>query len=442
MKLEDIPVYESALLLQGPVGPFFKHFSSWMRSRGSEVYKINFNLSDDVFYPRGAFHYKSTHRQFADYLRNTLMATGAKAVFMFGEHRPLHEIAQDVCKQMGVAVWVFEEGFIRPGYITLENLETRDKLYRGVQLGRKDVEREVPESMSHSYAKMVWDGAVYFTVGLFSSWKYPDYEHHKPFNLAQGFYWVRSALRRYLYRPVDFFRERTALKKFKSKFFLVPLQVYNDYAVAARSDFYDVKDFIDVVLRNFARHARRDHAIVLKHHPMDRGEMNYGGFISRLTCELGLEGRVFYLHDCHMPTFIKASRGVVLINSTVGYQAIEHGIPVFAMGQALYAQKGGINERALARFWSNKFSPDVSKSRKFISRLVDASQVPGSFYDVRWIKSKCEKLDDYGELFWWGEVMRHSYSRMSARSVVDLPKRPGGFASNAPSKGARSKKGL
>lgn len=439
MKLESIPLYDSVLLLQGPVGPFFKHFSHWLRGRGSEVYKINFNLSDDVFYPKGAFHFRSTHRQFESYLRNTLIATGAKAVFMFGEHRPFHELAQVVCKEMGVAVWVFEEGYIRPGYITLENLATRDNLYRFVRLGRADAQRDTPEPMSHSYAKMVFNGAIYFTVGLFSSLKYPDYDHHKSFNLAQGFYWVRSAFRRYFYRVFDVLEEHRALKRFSGKLFLAPLQVHNDYAVAARSDFYDVKDFIDVVLRNFAKHAPRDHALVLKHHPMDRGEKNYGGFIRRLSKELGIKDRVFYFHDCHMPTFMKASRGVVLINSTVGYQAMEHGVPVFAMGQALFAQRGHINDRSLSRFWTNTFRPEVAKSRRFINRLVEASQVPGSFYDLRWIKKMCVDIYDHGELYWWGQVMRHSYSRMSARSVVPLPKHPGGFDANGPVKNRSSK---
>ncbi|TFV01348.1 capsule biosynthesis protein, partial [Bacillus stratosphericus] len=40
------------LLLQGPVGPFFKTFSQWLtENRRKTVFKLNFNYGDEVFYP-------------------------------------------------------------------------------------------------------------------------------------------------------------------------------------------------------------------------------------------------------------------------------------------------------------------------------------------------------------------------------------------------------
>ena len=38
------------LLLQGPVGPFFRNFARELEGNGFQVYKINFNGGDRFFY--------------------------------------------------------------------------------------------------------------------------------------------------------------------------------------------------------------------------------------------------------------------------------------------------------------------------------------------------------------------------------------------------------
>ena len=37
------------LLLQGPVGHFFRDFARWLEQRGKQVFKINFNAGDEAF---------------------------------------------------------------------------------------------------------------------------------------------------------------------------------------------------------------------------------------------------------------------------------------------------------------------------------------------------------------------------------------------------------
>ena len=41
-------------------------------------------------------------------------------VFLFGDCRPIHRAAHDVATAMGIDVGVFEEGYLRPDFITLE----------------------------------------------------------------------------------------------------------------------------------------------------------------------------------------------------------------------------------------------------------------------------------------------------------------------------------
>src|SRR2546430_4763094 len=42
------------LLLQGPVGPFFRCLAKLLRAAGAEVHKVNFNGGDCLFYPTNA----------------------------------------------------------------------------------------------------------------------------------------------------------------------------------------------------------------------------------------------------------------------------------------------------------------------------------------------------------------------------------------------------
>ena len=43
------------LLLQGPVGPFFWRFAKDLEQAGAQVFKVNFNGGDLLFYPSNPF---------------------------------------------------------------------------------------------------------------------------------------------------------------------------------------------------------------------------------------------------------------------------------------------------------------------------------------------------------------------------------------------------
>lgn len=433
MKLADIPRYDSVLLLQGPVGSFFKHFGRWLRGQGSEVYKVNLNVGDDFFYGDAPFRFRDTFSQFERYLRSVLEVTSAKAIFLFGEHRPHHEVAARVAAQLGIDVWAFEEGLIRPGYVTLECLGTRDRLHHEVKTSSDDPQQQ-PGERTFLAAQKMWVAAfVYFSLGWLSRWIYPDYEHHKPFAVAHAYNGLLSLFRKMIYRPVDAWRHLRIKRSWGGKYFLVPLQVFNDYSVLARSELGSVQNFIDLVMRSFAAHGAKDEALVFKHHPMDRGYTQYGQFIDRLAKRLGLVGRVFYVHDCHMPTLMRDSRGVVMINSTAGYQAMSYGVPVLAMGSALYCDTAKLDLEALAAFWSSPKAADFAQSRAFVRRVVNFLQLPGSFYDLSWLKRQIPgEVDDSEPSVGLRSYYRRSNEWIAGRDKSPLPPPRSPLSSCAP----------
>jgi capsular polysaccharide export protein len=79
---------------------------------------------------------------------------------------------------------------------------------------------------------------------------------------------------------------------------------------------------------------------------------------------------------------LKATKGVVLVNSTTGLSALGHGAPVKVCGAALYDLPGLTFQGRLHDFWfvAQNAKPDVEILRRFKVALVEKTQLNGSFY--------------------------------------------------------------
>lgn len=109
------------LLLQGPVGPFFGRVAEAMReASAASVHKINFSGGDWLFYRYRAVNYTGTLSQWPDFLARYLEDNRIDVLVLFGDCRPVHAAAISVAAERGLTYWVFEEGYIRPNYVTLE----------------------------------------------------------------------------------------------------------------------------------------------------------------------------------------------------------------------------------------------------------------------------------------------------------------------------------
>lgn len=376
------------LLLQGPVGPFFARLAKDLATAGATVHKVNFNAGDALFYPLNAISYKRPAAEWPAFFEALLTSLNIDTVLFFGDCRPLHVQAKAIASKHGLEVGVFEEGYLRPKHITLERSGVnghspmpRSPLVYLNQAEWPDVpEREVP----NTYWPMVWWGFCYFTVGGLGRPWFPHPLHHRKLSILEALPWVRSVWRRHWYQ----WKERGCLERLNQKksgqYFVVPLQVHNDSQIHTHSSFKDVPAFIDEVMQSFARSAPQDTALVIKHHPMDRGYTDYTAHIARQARTLGIEGRCLYLHDQHLPSMLDHARGVVVVNSTVGLQALRHGTPTKAMGAAVYNMKGLCFQGRLDEFWveAPEARPDATLLRRFVRYLKNVNQINGSFYRV------------------------------------------------------------
>lgn len=373
------------LLLQGPVGPFFSRLARDLRNEGAQVYKVNFNAGDWFFYSRGALNYRGTMEGWPAWLTILVRQLEIEVILMFGDCRPVHQAARAIALQQGLEIGVFEEGYIRPDYITLERfgvnaysrLSRDPEYYRGKPL---PVSEKI--AVGNTYWAMVWCGFWYFFSGALGKPWFRHYQHHRPLTLLEALPWARAIWRKYWYRWVERGAQQQLTIQWKNRYFLVPLQVFNDGQIIRHSGFAGIESFIVATLHSFARHGPAETLLVFKHHPMDRGYRDYTKLIRYWAEQAGIGQRVRYLHDQHLPSLLSHARGVVVINSSVGLSALYHGKPTVVCGAALYDMPGLTYQQGLDRFWTmvDQAAPDPALYQYFRDYLIATTQLNGSFY--------------------------------------------------------------
>jgi capsular polysaccharide export protein len=196
----------NVLLLQGPRGLFFTRFSRYLRRHGVNVYKINLNGGDEVFYPApNAYAFRGRPSEWEDFLAPFFREKQLDAIFLFGDCRPYHQIAVKQAHFYKIPVFVFEEGYIRPDYITFEKHGVNG--YSGIPCS-PEFYLSLPKSEEHkplpartSFLKMAVSAVIYHLFELLMRWKYPHYRYHKEFSyMKEPFLWIRSGVRKIIYR--------------------------------------------------------------------------------------------------------------------------------------------------------------------------------------------------------------------------------------------------
>ncbi len=376
---------ERVLLLQGPVGPFFGRFARELEAAGCEVWKINLNGGDAAYF-RGpnAIAFCGRLEEWRVFLERALRSLRIDRVYVFGDTRVYHRIAREVAHERGVRFFVFEEGYLRPDYITLEEdgVNGESRLPRDPEFYRQQERRTlVPEPVGCLFGRAAWYATVYYVATALLHWRFPHYLHHRRMALVpESLAWVRSIFRKLQYRISDDALLDELVNGWDKRFFLVPLQVHCDAQVVVHSPFRDVSEFIETVARSFARHAPRDRVLVFKHHPLDRAYRDYGLLMRRLAADLGLGDRLRYAHDLHLPTLFKHAEGVVAVNSTAGTSALYHGVPTKVLGEAVYDIPGLTSQAPLDAFWSQPGCVDRDLYCRFATHLAHSVLANGSFY--------------------------------------------------------------
>lgn len=387
VSLDRLLTRRRTLMLQGPMGPFFSRLADVLTAQGQQVWKVHFNGGDEMFWRApGALRFTDTPDTWWDRVNALLLQHRIDALVLFGQSRVHHRVAMRAAQALGIPVFVFEEGYLRPDYVTLEmgGVNAESSLSRNPAFYRKlNVEPQPAPQPTGQRFRDTAGLAMAYALGLWAGQRrYPHYQHHRCLHpIREGLRWVRGYARKWSSRVAErHLQDFLAAPAQHKRFFLVPLQVHNDAQIHSHSRYGSVAEFIDEVMCSFAEGAAPDQLLVFKHHPLDRPYTDYRQSIAQRAIELGLADRVLYLHDQHLPTLLQHARGVVTVNSTTGLQSLFHGTPVMTLGDCLYAVEGLVHTGPLSQFWQQPGEVDQDLFQRYRSWMVRETQLNASFY--------------------------------------------------------------
>ncbi|WP_408868467.1 capsule biosynthesis protein [Aristophania vespae] len=390
---EDPPAeHRRFLLLQGLMGPFFQSLGKALRKRKHKVWKINFNGGDELFWRLpGGIAFRGQYGTWPGFLGHTLQKHKITDVILFGDCRELHSQAILICRDMGVTVHVFEEGYIRPDWVTLERggVNGYSTLPKDPEWYRNQAAR-LPLAPPHnpvpsSFRRRALEGIAYNSATILLKWRFPHWTDYRPWPpLVEGVGWLRRLMRRKKAERrsaalMRWLAPSTARKSAKP-YMLLPLQLDADAQLRLHSSFSGMAEVIVKVITSFANHAPLEQRLVIKEHPLDNGVQNWKKIIDRLAKAHGVSNRIDYMEAGDIAQVVKYAQGVITVNSTTGTLALACGVPVITLGQAVYDIADITNQGKLNDFWKNPGKPDELTFAAYRRVLIEQCLIPGGFF--------------------------------------------------------------
>ncbi|RVT41203.1 capsular biosynthesis protein [Sphingobium algorifonticola] len=372
-------------MLQGPPGPFFCLLGERMRSLGATVHRINFNGGDRIDWPgEGAIDYRGSPQRWPRFFDHFLRDKGITDIMLFGDCRPMHRAAHGMAKLRNVNIHVFEEGYIRPDWVTMEldGVNGHSTLPKDPQwfLRQASLLPPVPDlpPITASFNRRVRDSYRYFHHVVTQCWRFPHYRSHRPGSvLVEGIRWAwkLGITNRFVAR-----RTAQALARIEGRrYFLFPLQLSSDYQIREHSPFPDMTSAVHYVLDSFEQHAPADTMLLIKEHPLDAGTTIWSHFIAREARRRGLADRIVHVAGGDLALLAEQSAGMVTVNSTSGTFALAAGVPVKVLGDAIYDVPGVTDQGLLDGFWGAPQQPDGRTWRAFQRVLQNGCLIRGGF---------------------------------------------------------------
>lgn len=374
----------SFLFLQGLSTPLFFKLGQSLRRQGNRVSRINICAGDYLFWPDAeAVRYGGRFSEWSHFLSRFLGEHEITDIVLFGDRRPYHRVAIRLAAQNGITVHSFDEGYLRPDWITMESgTDWRGELASG-DLAHKA--EHLPSPSQHQRVaggfaqRALWD-VVFHAVNMVTRPLFPFYVRHRPKHpFVEGLGWVRRASMRWRVRRAAVEVQDSLLKR-QAPFFLLPLQLDSDFQIRHRSPLKSMGEVMEHVFASFVAHSPAGSELVVKVHPLDNGLIDRARQVAALAAAHGVADRVRLIDGGHLPTLIGASRGVIVVNSTTGLAAMHQRKPTFALANPIYKLPGLVSPGTLDRFWTDGEPPRPELIAAFERVLADRCQVNGSYF--------------------------------------------------------------
>jgi len=364
-----------------------------LRRSGAEVRRVGFNAGDRAFWPDAARYiaFRDAPERWPGALRALIGAHGVTDLVLYGDTRSVHAEAVAIARAAGITVHVFEEGYMRPYWITYERDGTNGHsrlMDLGIQemraaLAASDLDTALPPASWGDMRQHIFYGALYHGCVLALNRGYRRFRPHRAIGVGAEF---ALYLRRLMFMPALALERRVATWRIRTGGFpyhVALLQLEHDSSFQAHSPFSSMTEFLEVLIRGFAEGAPPHHHLVVKAHPLEDGRAPIRATLRRLVAAHGLTGRVHFLRGGKLAPLLDEARSAVTVNSTAGQQVLWRGIPLRTFGAAVYAKPEFVSTLPLPEFFARAERPDRRAYADYRRYLLETSQLPGGFYSAR-----------------------------------------------------------
>lgn len=396
------PQQKSFLLLQGVASPFFNQLEKALLKANQKCLKVNFSggsLLAGEFFSKAQNHinYQGSLELLPAFYNEIFAKHHITDIALFGDTRPIHIPAISLAKQNNINIHVFEEGYFRPNWVTLDvggvnayssvYLTSQNKAQWFLENQTDPNWQEQSDDTGGGLLIRAWHDIRYHLTSFILKKKFPHYKSHRP-DSALAEYWGfirRIPMVHFYYEK----RSEQAIQKLltsKMPYYLLPMQLEADSQMRLHSPFRSLSQVIETTLKSFSKFAPKNSKLVIKLHPLDPWFINYQKIIKDLLVTLKIESdRVLYLEAGNLNQLLADCQGTVLVNSTVGTSALQANCPVIALGKAIYNIEGLTFQGSLDEFWQNANPPDKALFAAFRQCYITRTQINGSFYNQKGI---------------------------------------------------------
>lgn len=381
------------LFLQGPHGPFFFELSRALLTSGSRVSRIGLNRGDQYFWPERKTYtaFTQDRERWGVFLAAYLDEHKVTDVVLYGDTRPIHRDAKRLCEERGLNVHCFEEGYLRPYWISYErggangnsplmqmSLDEIMKATQNPDAAQPDAPVQWGAMWRHTYL-----GSLYHANVLFRNGGYPNYASHRKESVLQE--WLLHCKRLVGY-PASLIRRRYLTHRLFATglpFHVAILQLGHDASVQDHSGIGSMEQFVGLCLEGFAKGAPRHHQLIFKAHPLEDGREDLSRIIAARARDMGLENRVWFIPGGKLGPLLDRASSAVTVNSTAGQQALWRGLPLKVFGRCVYDKPEFVSDQPLDAFFADPKKPDAIGYRYYRQFLLETSQVLGGYYAAR-----------------------------------------------------------
>ncbi len=381
------------LFLQGPHGPFFGKLGRMISRAGAKIWRVGFNAGDQFFWPDRASYipYLGDARDWPARFSEILDTKSVTDIVLYGDTRPIHAQAVEIARHRDLRIHVFEEGYLRPYWVTYERDGTNgnsrlmemtvDDMRKALEMS--DMDTAMPPASWGDMRQHIFYGALYHGFVLLANRRYRNFRPHRALTVSQEF---KLYLQRLVLMPVQAVERRIATLRIRLGGFpyhLALLQLEHDASFQAHSPFDTMSDFLETAVEGFAAGAAPHHHLVVKAHPLEDGRVPIRRELRRLARAYGVSDRVHFVRGGKLAQLLDEARSAVTVNSTAAQQVLWRGIPLKTFGLAVYAKPEFVSTKPLRDFFTAAERPDRRAYADYRRYLLETSQVAGGFYSAR-----------------------------------------------------------